>query len=1106
MKQIITMVLLLLVSVPTLVAQAPQNEPSLIVLNRNVLYASKQAIRRQQSKVMPAYERLINEVDKMLDVKPFSVMSKKQVPPSGDKHDYVSRGIYWWPNPNKPDGLPYIRKDGIVNPEIKDFTDQGFMERLTDMVYKLGLAYYFSGNEKYAAHAAKLLRTWFLDEVTKMNPNLNYGQQIPGICDGRGVGLIDTRGLAAMLDGVILLRPSASWTDSDDKALKHWFAEFTEWMTTSPIGLDEAKAKNNHGTYYDAQVVAFNIYTGKTSAAFKQLDEVTRMRFDQQLASDGSQPEELARTKPWAYCGMNLAGLVELAMMAEKLGVNLWEYQTPNGATLRKAIEWYFPYLSGEKAFPKEEITGKRGASMLSKVLMIAGTRYGADIYQKQLQNLIAYCNDGFKIDSSLSQLVFPLNDEGVLTDDAELFSAIDLDYPGLDTVKQDVARHDYVSARKHFVAYLKARKSPRWFFDWHDYNAPQSRNAAYDCTLADKYAANHLVSCSVWHDFGNEIVWGVNPTPLQYNEWTWQLSRHPFWQELGKAYWATGDEKYAKAFVAQLRSWIATNPLPDYAANCAYSRWRTIEAGIRTCGPWPDAFYYFLGSPSFDDDSIIMMVKSFYEHGLHLRAFPSHNNWLTMEMNGLFHIGMVFPEFKLAGEWRDHAANCLRAEEQIQFYPDGAQVELATGYHYVSLGNMLGIYKIASINNYQLPDGYVEGLEKAYHFYLNIVMPDGRIPALNDSGFGDCRNLLAEGYKYFPQRTDFQYVATSGEQGTQPTFTSTWMPWSGWYSMRSDWGPMALYANFDVGPFGAGHQHEDKLSPIISAYGKLLVTECGGYAYDVSQWRRYAILARGHNVSRVDGNDQKRRLRMREDTICHSRVPMKNRWISNERFDFGEGWYDEGFGPDLNSVLTGMWDYKSQGWDIDQSVTQYRALVFLKNKYWLLFDVFTPRDAASHDYASWFHFNTTKYAIDKSLNAIQTTDQGEPNIAIVRLRRDNADLKVVCGQEEPEVQGWASGVGKSGEECLPVATPTFCRKAAGQVVEPYVFYPLQVGEQLPIVGITAKGDNAFEIAYRNGEKEVITFGVEGNALQTLRYAKYSKKGKQQEAFNILEK
>ena len=1067
-------VLLTLLMLASLLAckEAPKDptpviEKPLILLNRSVLERVKNDIGRQDAEVMPAYNQLLETAGKMLGEGPFSVMDKKQIPPSGNKHDYVSRGPYWWKNPDTADGLPYIRRDGERNPELDDFSDHIYLSKVCSMVTNLSLAYYFSGDEKYASHAALLLRTWFLDEATKMNPNLNYGQQIPGICEGRGIGIIETPCIAKMLDYEILLQSSEAWTEADHEGFAKWIADYNEWLQTSDNGKDEARQHNNHGTWYDYQIVAFSIFTGQGGKATQQLKEVTMRRMDSQLEADGEQPFEMARTKPWGYCTMNLQAFVDLAIVGERVGVNLWEYTTPKGATLRKAIEWFFPFISGEQTFPKEELGGKRGAGNLVNILTLA-SRIDTQKYRQAIADVLKFCNDKSDQSTSMLQLTNPII-EGPMLSDEDLFEAINLDYPGLEAVRKAVAAKDYESAKKAFVDHLHTRNNTQWFFDWHDFGKAESRDASFDTTAADKVVNNYFGACRVMHQFGDTIDWAINPTYNKYCEWTWQLSRHPYWKELGKAYWATGDEKYAQAWVKQLRSWLIQCPVPDYSASPDYSRWRTIEAGIRTLYAWPEAFFYFLPSKSFDVETTIWMVKSFYEHGIHLRKYHRKNNWFAMEMNGLFHIGLLLPEFKLSEYWCRYASTKLFEEEKIQFYPDGAQMELAPGYHGVSINSILGIYDIAKVNNYPLPEGYIEGLTGPYEFYQKIMMPDGRMPAVNDSGFGDCRSPLAKGFSLLPNRTDFQYSATGGKEGAAPAYTSVWMPWAGWYMMRSGWGPEDLYAHFEVGPFSPAHSHEDKLSFMIHAFGKRLLTEGGTYDYDTSQWRKYVLSARAHNLSRVDGKDQSRRSIRGNDLILHSHEPMPNRWITNEQFDFGEGWYNEGFGEDH-----------------DTTVTQYRALAFIKSKYWILFDVFTPTDQKEHEYQTWFHFDNPEHTVYAPLRAVASKyADNEPNIVIYQTREDAAELKVVTGQEDPEVQGWVPVTGSIVQKCRPVAAPTFIRRQAGQCVEPYILCPVKAGENQPLASVENK-DGEIRLTFKDGNVDVIKYSVEGNQLKTL--------------------
>ena len=228
----------------------------MVKLDFKILAANKVKIKAKDASVMPAYNQLIKDAGNALKYKAVSVMDKTDLPPGGNKHDYMSIGPYWWPDPSKPNGVPYIRKDGEVNPEVKNYPDKENLPGLCENIYNLALAYYFSENEEYAKHAGKLIKVWFLDSATAMNPNVNYGQAIKGVTDGRAEGIIEVRHFIFLLDGVQLLKNSENFKEGKQMKLKKWFTDFLNWLQTSPIGIDEMTAKNNHGVWFDATSLA----------------------------------------------------------------------------------------------------------------------------------------------------------------------------------------------------------------------------------------------------------------------------------------------------------------------------------------------------------------------------------------------------------------------------------------------------------------------------------------------------------------------------------------------------------------------------------------------------------------------------------------------------------------------------------------------------------------------------------------------------------------------------------------------------------------------------------------------------------------------------------
>ena len=356
--------------------------PRVFCMDPSRLALVKSRLAGGDTSLQSALKRLRERGDSSLKEGPFSVMDKTSIPPSGDKHDYMSRGPYWWPDPNKPDGLPYIRRDGYRNPEVRaNAFDRTAIGSMFGAVSTLALAYYFTDYEPYAEHASELLRIWFLDPKTKMNPNLQYAQAIPGVVEGRGIGIIDTAGLTGMIDSIGLIERSKAWTDADDKAMRAWCWAYLEWLRTSGNGRDEDKAENNHGTYYDAQRVSLALYTGRAELARDILKSVPARRIDIQITPDGRQPLELARANSFGYSVMNLNGHVNLAQMAQSLGIDLWNYESRDGRSLRKAIDYLAQYADPEKEWPHSQI-GRASTSQLLPLLHRAAIAYNDDRYE----------------------------------------------------------------------------------------------------------------------------------------------------------------------------------------------------------------------------------------------------------------------------------------------------------------------------------------------------------------------------------------------------------------------------------------------------------------------------------------------------------------------------------------------------------------------------------------------------------------------------------------------------------------------------------------------------------------------------------------------------
>ena len=327
-----------------------------IKIDKDQLAKTKKAIAEKAPQLSLPYQTLLNKANSLLNVAPKSVMDKTDIPPSGSKHDYVSLAPYWWPDSTKPNGLPYIKKDGLINPEVKNFPDKEHMPALCENVYLLGIAYYLSDNEVYAKKATELLTTWFIDTATRMNPNLNFAQMVKGINNGRGTGIIDTRHFIYVIDGIQLLERSSYWTKEKNRVTKKWFSEFLSWLQNSPNGIEEMQTKNNHGVWYDAQTLAIALYVDSTQMA-KRIVERSLQRLDQQSNSDHLFPLELERTNSLHYSNFNLNAFSVIAQLAKSIGINYWETETLHNHSLYKSYMALLPYLKNERAWSFQEIT-----------------------------------------------------------------------------------------------------------------------------------------------------------------------------------------------------------------------------------------------------------------------------------------------------------------------------------------------------------------------------------------------------------------------------------------------------------------------------------------------------------------------------------------------------------------------------------------------------------------------------------------------------------------------------------------------------------------------------------------------------------------------------
>ncbi|KFK96406.1 alginate lyase [Serratia sp. Ag1] len=335
-------------------AYAAEAHPLLVRLDD--LQYSQQQLAAQNPAFIGAYNALIAKADKALGKPLYSVMDKSLTAASGDKHDYYSFPPYWWPDPAKKDGLPYVRKDGETNPAANsDATDKKRLNSMSDDVWTLALAWQFSQKPAYAEKARDQLVNWFINPQTRMNPNLQYAQAIPGINDGRGIGLIDSRALVEVIDVVELLRPAKVLSEEDYQKIKQWYGDFYQWMTSSQNGFEEDNWHNNHGTYFDLQAASFALFSGNLPEAKKRLQITQLRRIASHFDIEGRQMAELERTRPWHYSNFHLEAYNKLGRLGEVAGVDVWNF-TLDDHSLRKGYSYIAGFVNSDAPWPWKDI------------------------------------------------------------------------------------------------------------------------------------------------------------------------------------------------------------------------------------------------------------------------------------------------------------------------------------------------------------------------------------------------------------------------------------------------------------------------------------------------------------------------------------------------------------------------------------------------------------------------------------------------------------------------------------------------------------------------------------------------------------------------------
>ncbi len=333
-------------------------------------------------------DRILKAASAALNQAPVTITTFPAKLSEGGPNDFYSNGDYWWPDPSKPNGLPYIKRDGETNPE--NFSQHRMVVKtLRDSTAALAAAYKITGDDKYVTKAAELLRVFFLDAKTRMNPSLNFTQAVPGVSPGRGIGIIDALHLIEVPAAVKAMEKSKSFPADMAASLRQWFRELAEWMTTSKNGDEEAHAKNNHAVAFYLQLAVYADFIGdqdKLTLCRQQFKEVFVAK---QMAEDGSFPLELARTKPYGYSIFQLDNMTLLCQVLSTREDNLWTFETKDGKSISKAISYLYPFIADKSKWTlKPDVNAWEGWPARQPNLIFGGMALGEQRYLDLWQKL----------------------------------------------------------------------------------------------------------------------------------------------------------------------------------------------------------------------------------------------------------------------------------------------------------------------------------------------------------------------------------------------------------------------------------------------------------------------------------------------------------------------------------------------------------------------------------------------------------------------------------------------------------------------------------------------------------------------------------------------
>lgn len=557
------------------------------------------------------------------------------------------------------------------------------------------------------------------------------------------------------------------------------------------------------------------------------------------------------------------------------------------------------------------------------------------------------------------------------------MFDALNLDHEGLEHVQTAYETGNTIEACKALLAYYtqKAKTNGKTISP---IEQTTKTHPTAEQILQDTFTFQDVTGTAPRKEDGS-LDW-THRGPNDDREWAYFLNRHGHLHTLLDAYQKTGNTTYLKRINDHIYEWILVNPYPN--EQTGDPRWRGLETKARI-DVWAHIFYTLAKNDILTPATRILILSSIPDHAHYTQNFHAQGgNWLAMQMCALANGALQWPEYKNANTWLTYATQTLLPEMERQIYPDGPQKELASHYHGASLFSFQRYADLFKNAGREVPKEWDQGLETMWNYWAYSMRPDGHGVLNNDSNLDFNRpRLLNAAPKY--NRPDWAYIASNGQEGEKPTgLPSIMFAWAGQLIMRSGWDAEAHWGVFDMGPWGIGHQHNDKLHLSVSAFGRDILVDAGRLYYKNDKWRSHIKSSAAHNTLLIDGAGQNNDVKeftepLREDV-----------YQITDAFDYARSTFTAGY-----IHLKG-------------EATHTRALMYVRNKFWVVVDHITT-DRPRHIQGLWhFHPHCT---VETNGTTVASSDAQAGNVRIVPVGPHNWNIDIVKGQEEPTIQGWYS-------------------------------------------------------------------------------------------------